>query len=141
MKKKTKRKWIILAVSVYMVCIGIPICVFTVDSLVKTNKTNQYLESLKQEAIEYLNTTPEMIEKFDEDISPQVTDIYCKYLEQYRKTSFFDLRPSAPDTLSEFERMLEKVVLHIDVKNKGCCVIFEQTESGTLEISNWYWDE
>lgn len=127
MKKRTKI--IITCVCLYMVFIGIPLCIWGVDRQIKMRKELAHLEVFEDEAIDYAENL-----ELGKGHPFKVYKRVWSYTEEYAEKGNFFITPDVPEDIDEFEKNLKKLEVYIKVSNHKYCVTFEQTDSGSLEI-------
>ena len=139
MKKKTLIFILLGALSVLF----IGLCLFfSIRGFAAENKRWEYFDVYKAQAEDYVKASPEIIDKYGNDISVKI-DNSVSY-SQDRKNGFFNrfydmfievFNPSVPDTIEEFTKDINTLKFKLTVNGDGYEIFFEKNDCGDLVIS------
>ena len=140
MKNSGKRKWIIIGVVIYVI-ISIPVfIIFGVNRWSQSFKEREFVNVYEDMAIEFIQTQPDIIDKYGDNCTLYVEEFLWKYMPDYKQSIGF-VNHNIPSSLEEFENNIEKITFWVNVDRADVyVVVFEKSEEGNLEISDWYLD-
>ena len=135
MKKKTL---LFILIGVLATCLLAVSLFFVLQGVSAANKQNQYFDVYRARAEEYIKSSPEMIEKYGENITVEF-DNSVTY-SQSGERGFFDsvieaFAPRVPDTLEEFEQGIDRIRFNVKVNKKAHEITFEKNDAGELVVS------
>ena len=139
MKKKTLIFILLGALSVLFIGLSL---FFSIRGIAAGNKRWEYFDVYKAQAEDYVKASPEIIDKYGNDISVKF-DNSVSY-SQDRKNGFFNrfydmfievFNPSVPDTIEEFTKDINTLKFKLTVNGDGYEIFFEKNDCGDLVIS------
>ncbi len=137
---KKKRNLIILIGVIAIICFWGASVFFALQGFTAAKKKHAYFDVYKAQAEEYINTAPEILEKYGDRISIKF-DKTVTYSEN-RDRGFFDryievFSPQVPDTLEEFSENMDRIKFKVWINNDAYEIVFEKNDSGELIVSSF----
>ena len=102
-------------------------------------KKREYFDVYMAQAREYIESSPEIVDKYGNDISIEFTKSGTYLAEGERNFSdliidtFF---PKAPDTIEEFILETEKISFYVSINRDKYEIIFTKDPAGNLTVSS-----
>lgn len=133
-----KKHIVPIIAGIAVVCfIGLSIF-FALQGISTSNKKQAYFDAYREQAKEYVQSSPEIVAKYREGNIDVKFDSSFSYYESGR--GFLDkyielFNPKVPDTLEEFSKNIESVTFTLTVNGDPYEITFEQNSSGTLTIT------
>lgn len=135
-----KKKIIIFVLVGILVTIFIGTSLFFVlQGISASNKEWEYIDVYRTRAEEYIKSSPEIAEKYGEDVSVEF-DNSVTY-QRSTKQNFFDkflnvFSPDVPKTIEEFSINIKMMKFNVKINGDEYEIIFEKNDLGELEVSS-----
>ena len=134
-----KRNLIILIGVIAAICFFGTSVFFALQGFSAAEKRHAYFDVYKAQAEEYINTAPEILDKYGDRISIKF-DKTVTYSEN-RDRGFFDryleiFSPQVPDTLEEFVETIDRIKFKVWINKDAYEITFEKNDSGELVVSS-----
>ena len=135
-----KRKIIIFVLIGIFATSFLGLTAFTVTRGISANeKRQEYFDVYMVQAREYIESSPEILDKYGNDISIEFDKTITYSAEGER--SFSDLIidtffPQAPDTIEEFVSETEKISFDASINGDEYEIIFTKDPAGNLTVSS-----
>lgn len=111
---------------------------FVLQGISATNKELEYFDVYRAQAEQYIKSSPEMSNKYGNDISVKF-DNSITYQRSY-KQKFFDkilnvFSPDVPQTIEEFSANIKMIKFNAKINGDEYEIVFEKNGEGELEVT------
>ena len=121
-----------------MDCRKIASMFFVLQGFLATNKEHAYFDVYRAQAEEYIKSSPEILEKYQDGISVKF-DNSVTYQRNTKRTLIdkfvYIFSPDVPETIEEFSANIKMIKFNTRINGDAYEVIFEKNDNGELYVS------
>lgn len=111
---------------------------FVLQGFLATNKEHAYFDVYRAQAEEYIKSSPEILEKYQDGISVKF-DNSVTYQRNTKRTLIdtfvYIFSPDVPETIEEFSANIKMIKFNTRINGDAYEVIFEKNDNGELYVS------
>lgn len=111
---------------------------FVLQGFLATNKEHAYFDVYRAQAEEYIKSSPEILEKYQDGISVKFDNsvTYQRNTKQTLIDKFvYIFSPDVPETIEEFSANIKMIKFNTRINGDAYEVIFEKNDNGELYVS------
>ena len=131
-----KDKIIFILIGIGAVCFAACSLFFVMRGFLAHDKQNEYFDLYRAEAREYIESDPEICEKYGEDISVEFDTYSYSYavkrraIDKYIEVFF----PWKPETVEEFNQKLDEIDFNVMINGDPYNIVLEKNMNGEFEV-------
>ena len=135
--KDKKTTFILILGSILLVCFIGSTLFLVFQGISAQDKQHEYHNLYRAQAKEYIESDPEIREKYGEDISVEFGSYSYTYSEKRRAIDryievFF---PWKPETVEEFNAKIDAIRFNVKINDDPYEIILEKNENGELSVT------